>query len=172
MKQASTLTMAIAFVCFLLSCKKESLPDLTSSLDSANARMNEEKVPFSASYITRLQTLAGPPILHHRVTGTGKATHLGNSTFLANAFVNLTTAPPFSVQGTSVFTAANGDEFYTAYTGTSSPNGDGTTTAVLNNNITGGTGRFDNASGSFVGRTVANPIQPTGFITYEGNISY
>jgi hypothetical protein len=38
--------------------------------------------------------------------------------------------------------------------------------------ITGGTGRFENATGSFVGNTIADPSQPTGTISYTGAINY
>ena len=70
------------------------------------------------------------------------------------------------------FPRGNGDEFYTSFTGTSTPGPYGTSTIVVNHTITGGTGRFSDATGTFTGDTIANPALPTGTITYDGTISY
>lgn len=128
--------------------------------------------PLKGAYHTNSQILSGPPMLATRITGIGQSSHLGKGTFVANSILNLTTAPPFSLGGTAVFTAANGDEFYTSFTGTAIPNGTGANQIEMHHTITGGTGRFENASGSFSGYTVAVPGHSNGYITYEGNISY
>ena len=159
---------------YFISCKKEILNELQSESAIATARNDEAKklVPIKGTYVTTNQILQGPPFLQQRITGEGHSSHLGKSTFVAISTVNLTTPPPFQLSGTATFYAANGDAFYTTFTGTSTPIGGGILNVIINHNITGGTGRFEDASGSFVGTAVANPALPTGSITYEGHISY
>ncbi len=188
MKKQLSVLLSLFACMYFISCKKESvsIPEsksisnatiANSDVKASNSvsvvsKMNETKVPFKGTYTTKAQVLQRPPFLRQRITGTGQATHLGQSTFVALSTVNLTTAPPFSLSGTAIFSAANGDEFYTTFSGTSTPIGGGRSNVVITHTITGGTGRFENATGSFTGTTIANPALPTGSISYEGNISY
>ncbi|HEV8083335.1 MAG TPA: hypothetical protein VGP55_09050 [Chitinophagaceae bacterium] len=170
------------FACFyFISCKKESVttPDnqstsnaTLSSKINAGSKTNSVKVPFKGSYSTTAQIQHGPPILQQTITGTGNATHLGESVFVATVTVNLTTPPPFQVNGTTTFTAANGDQFYTIVTGTNTPTGNGTSRADLLHTIVGGTGRFVNASGSFTGIALNNQANSTNTVVFDGYISY
>jgi hypothetical protein len=91
---------------------------------------------------------------------------------VALSTVDLTTPPPFGFGGPATFYAENGDVFYTTFKGTLTPNADGTSTAVMTHNITGGTGRFAKATGTFKGSTIVDPESPIGTITNEGIISY
>ena len=111
-------------------------------------------------------------MLKQRITGIGYSTHLGESKFVAISTVNLTTPPSFQLSGTSTSYAANGDVFYTVFTGTATPNADGTSNVVFTHNITGGTGRFKHATGSITGNAIADPKKPSGFTTSEGYICY
>ena len=80
---------------------------------------------------------------HHHLDATGNATHLGRFTVTAD----WTLAQPAGF-GTSTWTAANGDEFSTSFTRPAvvvPP----TITFTETHTITGGTGRFANASGTF-----------------------
>lgn len=175
MKQIKNpLLCVFASMIFLFSCKKETVSVNENETVSAIAKKNEanKMVPFKGTYTTTLEVLTGPPMLLQRITGVGHATHLGASTFVALSTLNLTTAPPFNLSGTAIFTAANGDIFYTSFTGTATPNPDGTRTVVMNHTITGGTGRFDDASGNFTGFSIVNLSSPENTITYEGSISY
>jgi len=159
---------------FLVSCQKElsSKKDISEiATRSVNAKATPAK-PFKGEYTTTVQVLSGPPQLRQRITGNGHATHLGESSFVANNTIYITPPPPFQAAGTTVFVADNGDEFYTSFTGTSTPGPNGTSTVVVHHTITGGTGRFSDATGTFTGNTIANPALPTGTITYEGTISY
>ena len=176
--QFSGLLCLLACTYFFTSCKKDTdivLENKSATFESTSAAAVSKMsraVPFKGEYATTVQVLSGPPMLRQRITGNGHATHLGKSSFVALSTVNLTTPPPFGVGGTAIFYAANGDEFYTAFSGTSTPIGGGMSNVILTHTISGGTGRFENASGSFTGITVANPAMPTGSITYEGYISY
>jgi hypothetical protein len=80
---------------------------------------------------------------HHLEDVTGNATHLGQFTVTAEW-----TLGPTGGSGTSTWTAANGDEFSTRFTrnGVFVPP---TATFTEAHTITGGTGRFANASGTF-----------------------
>src|SRR5688500_1176914 len=172
MKQKLLLLLVPVSIVLLQSCKKEmsQAPESVSPA-RAMAKMNKA-VPIKGSFTTFAEILQGPPMLRQRVTGLGTSSHLGKATFVALPTLNLTTPPPFNLSGTAVFTASNGDEFYTSFTGTATPNGQGANIVVMTHSITGGTGRFTNASGTIIGNTVGVPGHTEGFITYEGTINY
>ena len=98
-------------------------------------------------------------------TGTGEATHLGRFTRLGNVVIHLVDG---SVEGTVVFTAANGDQLFAAIEGgpRDSPSSVGGTYT-----FTGGTGRFSDASGvaDFEG---VNTDGVHIAATFEGTIQY
>jgi len=172
MKHHLSVLLVAGSICFIVSCQKEKVmaPETENKTNSVNAKMKESGVPFKGNYTTVAQFLKGPAV--QKITGTGQATHLGQSVFVANATVNLTPPPPFAIAGTAVFTAANGDQFYTRFPGTSTPTGPGTSRGVLNHVITGGTGRFADATGSFTGIALVNNASPTNTVSFEGRISY
>ena len=175
MKKHLFLFSGILVSAVLVSCQKELSPkqDPSSEIGTTSAKGKPGKaVPFKGEYTTTVQVLSGPPQLRQRITGLGHATHLGESSFVANNTIYITPPPPFVASGTTVFVSDNGDEFYTSFTGTSTPGPNGTSTVVVTHTITGGTGRFSDATGIFTGNTIANPALPTGNITYDGTISY
>jgi hypothetical protein len=77
--------------------------------------------------------------------GTGTGTHLGQFSFTQEATVNFAN---FTETGSAQWTAANGDIIYTALVGSAIP-GDVVFTVTEIHTITGGTGRFSGAQGSF-----------------------
>ena len=173
MKKLISLSLVIASCC-LLSCQKEAFEDQAmdnQNLVALNAKV-EKTLPFKGTYTTSSEILQPAPFLHTRITGIGQASHLGKSSFVALSALDLTTAPPFQLGGTATFTAANGDEFYTTFTGTATPNGQGALNVSMSHTITGGTGIFENAKGSFEGYTVAVPGHTEASIDYVGTISY
>jgi hypothetical protein len=107
-----------------------------------------------------------------RVTGVGTMTHLGKSTFDALSILELFPPPPFNLNATSTLVAANGDEIYTEATGTSVPQESGLVLVTINHTIVGGTGRFKDAEGYFVGVTLTDRADPAGVLIIEGRISY
>ena len=160
------LALTIFCVAAFTGFKKESFrQSKESSVLFRNPR------PFSGSFETVATTVSPPPNFQLRVRGNGTATHLGKSFFDSEVTINTTTIP-FQLSGTTTFHAANGDQLFTSFTGTSTPNGNGTNTVVFNYEITGGTGRFTDASGSFTGHAIAVVGEPAGSVTYEGTISY
>ena len=96
-------------------------------------------------------------MLQQIVTATGHSAYLGESKHVALVTVDLTTPPPFKLAaGTGTFYAADGDAFYTVFTGTSSPNSDGTSNIAINHDINGGTGRFGQATGKLIANSIAD----------------
>ena len=95
--------------------------------------------------------------------GTGTATHLGRFALHRTATVNLTTG---EVEGHATLTAANGDKLESSIKGTLNPQ---TGKAVLVYEwLPGGTGRFQNASGTTVWLVQVNPPNPDdGTQTYD-----
>ncbi len=173
MKKNSFLLPIMAMVIAFTSCKKEIAMEEEQQLESKSMN-NKEKmaVPIKGEYTTSAKILVGPPIIKQEITGYGQISHLGKSTFVAYPTINLTMPPPFYLSGTAKFTSANGDAFYTSFTGSATPNGQGANNVVMHHTITGGTGRFEGTKGSFLGNTVTVPGHTEGVITYEGTISY
>lgn len=80
-------------------------------------------------------------------------------------FVNLVEG---TIEGTSTWTARNGDQFFASYVGTSTPPDDGTLSYEATFTITGGNGRFDGAAGSFESGGTGNLAQGSGTVTVDG----
>jgi hypothetical protein len=130
-------------------------------------------VPFKAGFETVSVVLAPPPKLQLLSTGNGIGSHIGNATLIAYPTIDLATPPPFSVSGPLVITAANGDELFASFAGTrSAPDVTGTFVINATYTISGGTGRFENASGVFEGVTLGRLGSTAGSASYEGHISY
>lgn len=101
--------------------------------------------------------------------GVGEATHLGHYNEVGSAQFSPTADPTvFQVDAWSIYTAANGDELHAVFTGYL--NGlTGNITATVT--YMGGTGRFDDASGSAV---LSGQLLPGGSIevAVKGTIDY
>jgi hypothetical protein len=111
-----------------------------------------------------------PPNLHVTGTGTGNATHLGRFTVEYDVMVNLAIGEG---SGTATFTAANGDQLFTLNHGRLTPTGNpGESRLVETYTITGGTGRFEGASGLFSGERLVNLTTTTTTGSFEGHIVF
>ncbi len=156
-KQISVLLVLVSSFYFM-SCHKEEI--------------TPKEVPFKGSYITSFVVVQGPPNIIQNVSGTGNVSPLGASTFEATANVTATATPPFVVTGKRTITASNGDQLFTTFTGTSTPVVNGMNGADLNETITGGTGRFANATGNF-NTTARNNFSTSTFTAdFDGVIKY
>jgi hypothetical protein len=115
--------------------------------------------------------------------GTGIFSHLGKSTIRNVGSVTLT-GSTVNITGTSTTTAANGDQLFATYTGSGQVSSPVPTVGDINQfafvaTITGGTGRFSDASGTF---TVDVQMEVVSFAgttlvshdtaTIHGQISY
>jgi len=100
-------------------------------------------------------------------TGTGIGTLLGQFSFIQVTTVDFTNGTD---AGTATWIAANGDKIFTTIAGSGEQVGDLISITEINT-ITGGTGRFSGAQGSF---TVERLASPTTFMTsgsFHGAVS-
>ena len=86
-------------------------------------------------------------------TGTGNATHLGRYTEHVVMQINI---PTMSSMGSATFTAANGDTLTASVVGQATRTGPTSLSLVEVYTITGGTGRFADATGTFTLRSTVD----------------
>jgi hypothetical protein len=102
-------------------------------------------------------------------TGTGTATYLGRYTERVILKINI---PTMSSTGTATFTAANGDTLSASVVGQATRTGPTVLSIVEVYTITGGTGRFADATGTF---TLASTLEQTTGVstgTFSGAIDH
>jgi hypothetical protein len=160
---------------FAAACAGESPTAPTSSATTSyssqtgggtvtTAARGGSELPFKGTY-EGLETVLTPPSNHH-LDAIGNATHLGRFTVTADW-----TLAPTGGSGTSRWTAANGDSLFTRFTrnGRFEPP---TATFTESHIITGGDGRFANASGIFtVVQTRGLSMPYNNSATIEGTIT-
>jgi hypothetical protein len=128
------------------------------------------QVPFQGSLdgVVTITPL-NPPFVSALVDATGNANQLGQFTLAIPHVVNRATRMAI---GSYEFTAANGDTVFAVFTGQATPTA---TPGVLyieeTATITGGTGRFAGATGSFICERLFNTITGTTSGSFEGTIS-
>jgi hypothetical protein len=151
---------------------------LTPASALGKAKGTERPLKFSVSEtnVSNLETFtnhyAGTEIASHA----GKGTIEGDGAFTFSGFNTL------SYSDSWVFTGANGDQLFGTSTGTLTGGPEGLLSSeegVLVQTITGGTGRFQNASGTFTGTYhLAFISSAEGHVTFsdngsgQGSISY
>jgi len=130
----------------------------------------ENSVPFRGSIHAIEASVVHPPTLGVDGSGSGNASHIGRFTVTYEVEVNLVTR---ASTGTAHFTAANGDTIDTDISGQGNPiPGSDYSYIVETNTISGGTGRFADATGTFVVERLLNRV--TGITTgsFSGSVSY
>ena len=142
------VSTAIIAVLGLAACAPNDIPSApqfgaATSKKSASARTQTR--PWSG----RCEGTAGqvdPTTIH--IVADCNITHLGRSTFDGTE-VLVPNATGFALSATNIYTAANGDRMYTHSVGTAQFKADysGVTFSGIET-VTGGTGRFTNATGS------------------------
>lgn len=145
-----------------------SMSALSVMGDSAQSSRAAALVPFNGSLEGEYGEPSGEfPIFHESIGGEGHATHLGRYALAIEETVNLLNA---SAVGTLVLSAANGDTVTGTFTGHAQP---GPLVSITEEaTITGGTGRFAGATGSFVINRVFDPAKRTTTGSFEGSISW
>jgi len=109
------------------------------------------------------------PVISVTATGSGRATQLGRFTVSYQVEVNVQTGAGTGLS--AEFVAANGDSLFAEGSGQATPTETpGTLNIVENYTITGGTGRFANASGTITVERVANQATGETSGTLSGNI--
>jgi hypothetical protein len=109
------------------------------------------------------------PTLSVTRDGTGTATYLGKYTEHATFQVNLLT---LSGVGSATFTAANGDTLTATVVGQATPTSPGVVSIVEVYTITGGTGRFADATGTFTLERTLNQATGVSTGTFSGAIDH
>lgn len=110
---------------------------------------------------------------------TGITSHLGRTTTHLEGTVTPTGPDTFTIAGSSVTVAANGDELFGTFAGSGTLDASGNSTGLVTITFTGGTGRFASASGTATGpfsqvmtstngttSTLATDYTLTGTISY------
>lgn len=134
--RAMLVTVAGALLCLTVLCPSPAVA--------------QSGIPFRATLREQVVAHLCPfPVLCFSISGDGQATQLGNTSEASSASINLLTimatgcAPE---SRTATLTAANGDELYASFAGTTCGNAQsGSSTYAFV--VTGGTGRFTAAGG-------------------------
>jgi len=116
-----------------------------------------------------------PGVFTVTTSGVGHASHLGKVTFSTTETLDfVSTMGALVVQdGRMVMVAANGDELRWAYEGTGSPpDEDGVSALTGTFLVTGGTGRFADATGSGTFEGTGNAVTGVAIVSYRGTISH
>lgn len=136
---------------------------------------DDVEVPFKALFATYPELGTDPEtgLGIVRIPGDGQATHLGNSAFYSDLWVDRTTDPWTQGSDNVTITAASGDQLFITCAGIGGPTASGTWFGG-DYEITGGTGRFLGAqgSGAYGGEAVYYPASDSwiGAIWFEGTL--
>jgi hypothetical protein len=143
---------------------------LALALSLAGPAAAGESVPFKGTLEgVATVTPLSPTSVSVRIEGAGFAAHLGRYTVEVPHLVNPQTR---IASGSYVFTAANGDTLTATFTGQATPTATpGVLTIEETATITGGTGRFSDATGTFTARRVFNQLTGVTTGSFEGRIS-
>ena len=130
-----------------------------------------EQVPFKGTLEGSFTVIpVPPPSINRLLEATGHATQLGDFTYDFPHSVDRSVIPATGV-GFATFTAANGDQVFAFMTGQATLVMPGVLLGVEHGTILGGTGRFANASGSFVIERLIDTVNLTTIGSFEGTIS-
>ena len=157
------------------ACSQEpgspSLPNIAVACGS-NANGGDEyatSLPFKGNISGTTKGVFTPPAtLEIILSGEGNATHLGRFTSEEHA---VGTFPNPVATGTWVFTAANGDRLFATTESIGTPVGPGIDDVKTVATITGGTGRFVDASGAFTALVRASHDASSGEGEFSGSFS-
>lgn len=136
-------------------------------------------VPFHGTYSGGYQAQVVPPnVIITGTGGKGTASHLGRFDLVNRISVSLVRSPLAGcpVPGTTeIYTAtliaANGDTITLEGTGRGCQTSPTTVAVVDSVTVTGGTGRFEGASGYLTVRSTVNQANATVVITFDGELS-
>jgi hypothetical protein len=127
-----------------------------------------EQVPFKGRLQGDVTHTPAPPFDSVLVEAMGNASHLGRFELSIPHLVNLATR---TATGTYEFTAANGDKLFGDFTGQSTPTDVPNVIAIVETvTITGGTGRFAGATGSFTAERLFDRAALTTVGSFNGTI--
>ena len=178
---ASLTSVGVVGVALFVGCSQPITPTSPTSLSLASLSIasseakgtgagvlsSAQEVPFKGRLEGTATITPGSPFLSVSIEGTGNATHLGRFTVEIPHVVN---AMNRTSAGTYEFTAANGDTLTAGFTGQATLTAPGVLSVVETATITGGTGRFADATGSFTVERVFNQVTGVTTGSFEGTI--
>ena len=130
----------------------------------------DKEIPFRGSLQAVQTSNIQFPTAFVKGSGSGNATHLGRFTVTYEAEVNLVIA---AGSGFWHFIAANGDSLFTEGNGQASPTENPDVFLVVETLIiTGGTGRFAGATGSFTVERLLNRVTGVSSGSFDGTIVF
>jgi hypothetical protein len=126
-------------------------------------------LPFHGSLEAVETDVVAPPSLHVNGTGSGTATQLGRFTSTFTLTVTLSTS---SAIGSTRLIAANGDRLDATLVGQGTPTGVPNVASIVEvATVTGGTGRFADATGAFTIQRVLNQVTGVSSGSFDGIIN-
>ena len=130
----------------------------------------KDQVPFKGTLQgVDIDTCFSPPYFCVTTTGKGIGTHIGQFTFTLLNTVNSTNGTD---AGTATLIAANGDTITTTHVGAGEPTADADVFSITEvYTITGGTGRFAGAQGSFIVERLASGVTFLTSGSFHGTIT-
>lgn len=172
MRTLSFFAMLVLLCLGLISCEKEAIGPFNNADDIDVAFRSVPSVPFKGVYTTFPAPIAADEngTLTFEIPSEGKATHLGKSSWYSISEVLNTEieAPPWVQTGSSIFTAANGDQLIGHFEGMTGPTDDYPFVGSGTYYITEGTGRFEGATGQGEYSYFVRPEDFTGQLTFTG----
>ena len=159
----------LALALLLPACAAAEVNDEATGTASQELKGGTDR-PIHGTCSLSFVVLSPPPFVTQRDTGTCAISHLGeNVGYNGINNINFITGV---VTSTRTFTADNGDTLTATGVGRAAPGPGGTVNFNATLTITGGTGRFEGASGSLAGAGTANSITKTTQLSLVGKISY
>jgi len=140
---------------------------MTASTAFAAPSAAQGATPFKGTIQAVETHVVAFPTLYVNLNGSGHATHLGRYTVSNQSVVDLLT---FAGTGTAHIVAANGDSIFADVVGQGVTSGPDFFSIVEKYTITGGTGRFAGATGSFTVERLLSAITGVSSGTFEGTI--
>ena len=133
-----------------------------------------KQVPFHGT-IQTVETVESVefPIVFNSSIGSGNATHLGRFAWALDVQINISDPALTTATGTGVLTAANGDSLFTQFTAFATNTETPDVIFITEvHTITGRTGRFAGATGTFTREALSNLALGFSFGSFDGFISY
>ena len=136
----------------------------------ASSAVASEQVPFNGSWVSHETYDVQFPVMFVHGTATGCATQIGRYTATYEEQVDLLTG---SSVGAITVVAANGDVIFATQTGQGDPTPDPDIFSIVEvSTITGGTGRFADATGTFTITRLVDLTTGDSSGSFNGTISH